>query len=84
MKGNYLLFFQRFVGTYVNILIRVIVHDTLQFLIVLGVIIISFGGGLFFSLHGEPCTIKPTAPSAGQTFNPVVNTSHCLNPDETR
>ena len=54
MKGNYLLFFQRFVGTYVNILIRVIVHDTLQFLIVLGVIIISFGGGLFFSLHGEP------------------------------
>lgn len=71
----------RFVGTYVNILGRVIAYDLSQFLLVFAVFAIAFGGGLYFALRGEPCTIPQE--DVGLGFNPIVNTSLCLHPKET-
>ena len=73
--------YKRFVAVYVEILVRIIIRDIVQFLIVFIVITISFGGGLYFSLRAEPCTLPQTTTGTG--FSPVTNTSLCLHPDET-
>ena len=73
----------RYVAIYVEILVQIIIRDIVQFLIVLIVIAASFGGGLYFSLRAQPCTLSQTM-STETGFSPVTNTSLCLHPDETR
>lgn len=65
-----------------EILVQVMVRDVLQFLIVFAVITISFGGGLYFSLLTQPCTVSQSTTAMG--FSSITNTSLCLHPDETR
>ena len=72
----------RGVGTYVAILVRIIIYDLYQFVIVFLVVLLSFAGGLYFSLRGEPCPASSTTES-GQ-FNAASNTSLCIHPEHTR
>ena len=52
-------------------------------MLVFGIVVMTFGGGLYFSLCGEPCSFDPQTPSV-LGFNPVVNSSLCLHSDEMR
>ena len=77
------IMFSRYVAVYIDILVRVLVRDVSRFVLVFLVFMVSFGGGLYFALRGEPCTV-PQEDVAGMMFNPLTNTSLCLHPDETR
>ena len=67
-------------------LFQIIKRDIVQFLTVFIVITISFGGGLYFSLRARSCELasQTSADEAQFNFTPVINTSLCLHPDETR
>ena len=71
----------RFFGRYVEILVRVVIRDLTQFLVVFMVFMVTFGGGMYFALRGIPCPLTLTNAEPG--FNPLMNTSLCTHPDET-
>ncbi len=59
------------------------IRDLTQFLIVFMVFMITFGGGLFFAMRGEPCPFVVSTSDVRPEFNPLVNTSLCVHPEET-
>ena len=66
-------------------LFQIIIHDIVQFLIVFIVVTVSFGGGLYFSLRADTCRLPADRMTTDEVkFSPVINTSLCLHPDETR
>ena len=69
-----------------KILFQIIKRDIMQFLTVFIVVAISFGGGLYFSLRANTCELasQTNDDEAQFNFTPVINTSLCLHPDETR
>ena len=77
---------QRFMGTYLEVLIRIMYKDVTRFMAVFMVFVLAFGGGLYFALRGEPCGLYQNNLSNGTDllFSVALNTSHCLHPDETR
>ena len=77
------LYFYSGLGEYVEILRSVLRKDLHKFLVAFAIVTISFGGGLYFALVGEPCPLNPTT-TTGMGFDPVQNSSLCLFKDETR
>jgi len=73
----------RGVGTYVAILVQIIIYDIYQFVIMFVVVLLSFGGGLYFALRGEPCPASDDTNEGGR-FDVVSNTSLCIHPEHTR
>ena len=73
-------------AVYVETLIQILRRDILQFLAVFAVLTVSFGGGLYFSLRADTCRLadQTTTDEAQFNFIPVINSSLCLYPDETR
>ena len=71
-------------AVYVETLIQILKRDILQFLAVFTVVTVSFGGGLYFSLRADTCRLTNQTDEAQFDFTPVINSSLCLYPDETR
>ena len=68
-----------------EVLVRAIIQDLSQFMLVFAVFMITLGGGLFLALRGNPCTkLGDKVIVDGPGFNKVINTSLCLYPHETR
>ena len=66
-------------------LFQIIKRDIGQFVAVFIVVIVSFGGGLYFSLRADTCRLAADRVTTDEIeFSPVNNTSLCLHPDETR
>ena len=70
--------FCRPVAVYIRILLVIITRDLPQFILVMIVVLLSFGGGLYFALRGEPNV------TGSGDFNPVHDTNLGLFPDDTR
>ena len=75
---------QRFMATYVEVLIRIMYKDVTRFMAVFMVFVLAFGGGLYFALRGESCGLYQNTNGTALGFSVDLNTSHCLHPDETR
>ena len=72
-------------AVYVKTLFQIIEQDIARFLSVFIVVIVSFGGGLYFSLRADTCRLPADRMTTDEVeFGPVTNTSLCLHRDETR
>ena len=71
---------------YLKVLSIIIIEDVTKFLTVFFVFVLAFGGGLYFALRGESCTLQQYDSDYNESINysSSVNTSLCLHPDETR
>ncbi len=67
-----------------EVLVRVIIQDLSQFMLVFAVFMVTLGGGLFLALRGNPCTNLQNVNVNGTGFDKAINTSLCLYPDETK
>lgn len=69
---------------HVEVLVRVMVQDLSQFMLVFAVIMVTLGGGLFFALRGEPCPKPMEVGNMSMGFDKAINTSLCIYPAQTR
>ena len=65
------------------ILVQIVIYDIYQFVIMFLVVLLAFGGGLYFALRGEPCPVSDGANEGGQ-FDAVSNSGLCIHPEHTR
>ena len=80
-----LLLFCRSVAVYISILQRIITRDLPQFIVVMVVVLIAFGGGVYFALRGEKNPSNEDEPgSTSDDFDPVYDTGLGIFPDDTR
>ena len=80
--GHY--YFCRSVAVYVRILLKIITRDLIQFISVMVVVLLAFGGGLYFALRGRTHTPDSGSGSGSDEFDPVDDTDLGLFPDDTR
>lgn len=72
-----------FLGEYVEAIRLVFLKTIPRFIIIFMIIVVSFGGGLYFALLGQPCDTSNDIKTT-EVYDPKVNTSLCLDPYETR
>ena len=65
-----------------KVLVRIVRRDLPLFLLVFGLAVVAFGGGLYLSLREAACPI-PQSRESTMGYDPVINASLCLHPDET-